>query len=89
VPEEYPWTYNLIWKLLHNDQQAVGLFRKNPFPRKPPKYIRAILYQYQFAEPGNKKGLWWNRRKVSDWIPAMRADDPQLIDYLRKQGWIE
>jgi hypothetical protein len=89
VPEEYPWTYHLIWKLLKNDKQVIGLFRKNPFADKPPKYIRAVLYQYQFAEPGNKKGLWWSRRKISDWIPAMSADDPQLIDILKKEGWIQ
>lgn len=89
VPEEYPWTYHLIWKLLHNDRHAVSLFRKNPFAGKPPKYIRAVLYQYQFAGPGNEKKLWWNRRKVSDWIPAMSADDPRLIAILKKQGWLE
>jgi hypothetical protein len=89
APEEYPWTYHLIWKLLHNDKNVTGLFRKNPFADKPPKYVRAVLYQYQFAEPRNKKGLWWNRRKIGDWIPAMSADNPQLIEYLRKQGWIE
>jgi hypothetical protein len=89
APEEYPWTYHLIWKLLHNDKSAVSLFRKNPFAGKPPKYIRAVLYQYQFAEPGNKQRLWWTRRKVSDWIPAMSVEDPQLIDILKKEGWIK
>jgi hypothetical protein len=88
-PEEYPWTYHLIWKLLHNDKSTVSLFRKNPFAGKPPKYIRAVLYQYQFAEPGNKRGLWWTRRKISDWIPAMSFEDPQLIDILKKEGWIK
>ena len=88
VPEEYPWTYNLIWKLLHNDAHAVGLFANNPFKDKPPKFIRAVLYQYQFAEPGNEKGLWWNRRKINTWIPPMWADDPELQKFLRRQGWI-
>lgn len=89
APEEYPWTYHLIWKLLHNDKYASGLFRKNPFRDKPPRYIRAVLYQYQFAEPGNTKGLWWKRRKIGDWIPAMSVNDPQLLDILKKQGWIQ
>ena len=48
-PEEYPWTLNLISKLLHNDPGVVGLFAANPFPEKPPKYIRAVLYRYRFA----------------------------------------
>jgi hypothetical protein len=30
-PDEYPWTLNLVWKLLHNDAGAVSLFAGNPF----------------------------------------------------------
>jgi hypothetical protein len=48
-----------------------------------------VLYQYQFAKPGNKEGLWWTRRKISDWIPATSADDPQLKDFLKREGWIQ
>lgn len=89
APEDYPWTYHLVWKMLHNDNTVAALFRENPFPGKPPKFIRAVLYQYQFAKPGNKEGLWWIRKKISDWIPATSADDPQLKDFLKKQGWIQ
>jgi len=52
-PNEYPWTMNLVWKLLHNDPGAVGLFARNPFPDRPPRYIRAVRYRYTFAQPGN------------------------------------
>jgi hypothetical protein len=88
-PEEYPWTLNLVSKLLHNDPGAVGLFANNPFPDKPPRYIRAVLYRYNFAKPGNPDGLWWNRERVGDpWLPAMSADDPHLIEFLKSAGWI-
>jgi len=76
TPEEYPWTLNLISKLLHNDLQAISLFAVNPFPGKPPRYIRAVLYRYMFAKPGNSQGLWWNRERISIWLPAMAANDP-------------
>ena len=56
TPDEYPWTVNLISKLLHNDHNAVSLFADNPFPDKPPRYIRAVLYRYSFAKPGNAEG---------------------------------
>src|SRR5664279_3361706 len=46
TPDDYPWTFNLTWKLLHNDPNTVGLFAGNPFPGKPPRYIRAVLYRY-------------------------------------------
>jgi hypothetical protein len=88
-PEEYPWTLNLVSKLLHNDPGAVGLFADNPFPGKPPRYIRAVLYRYTFAQPGNPDGLWWNRERLGDvWLPAMSADDPRLIEFLKRAGWI-
>lgn len=88
-PEEYPWTYNLVWKLLHNDPGAVSLFAGNPFRGTPPRYIRAVLYRYSFAKPGNPQHLWWNRQRIETWLPAMSADDPQLISFLKGNGWIK
>jgi len=88
-PDEYPWTLNLEWKLLHNDPGAISLFARNPFPGKPPRYIRAVLYRYAFAKPGNTKGLWWMREKISDWIPAMSVNDERLIEVLKTYGWVQ
>ena len=88
-PDEYPWTLNLEWKLLHNDPGAISLFARNPFPGKPPRYIRAVLYRYTFAKPGNAKGLWWTREKISDWIPAMSVNDERLIEVLKTYGWVQ
>ena len=87
-PEEYPWTVNLIWKLLHNDAGALSLFAGNPFPGKPPKHVRAVLYRYRFAKPGNPQHLYWNRERVTIWLPAMSANDPRLIDFMKTAGWI-
>ena len=79
TPAEYPWTLTLISKLLHNDPGALSLFAANPFPSKPPIYIRAILYRYSFAKPGDTQGRWWNRTPVgAPWLPAMSAGDPRL-----------
>jgi lipase maturation factor len=86
--ERYPWTLNLVWKLLHNDRGAVGLFAANPFPDKPPRYIRAIAYRYSFAQPGNPDGLWWHRERLRVWLPPLSADDPRLVDYVKRVGWI-
>jgi len=53
--DEYPWTLHLIFKLLHNDPDVISLFDGNPFPEKAPRFVRAVLYRYSFAEPGNPK----------------------------------
>jgi Lipase maturation factor len=88
-PEDYPWTLNLVSKLLHNDPGTTSLFAENPFPDKPPRYIRAILYRYAFVKAGHPKGLWWSRQLEGEpWLPAMSADDPRLTDFLKREGWI-
>jgi Lipase maturation factor len=88
TPDEYPWTVNLISKLLHNDQEAVSLFADNPFPDKPPLFIRAVLYRYSFANPGNTEGNWWNRERLGDWLPPLSANDPRLIESLKTGEWV-
>jgi multisubunit Na+/H+ antiporter MnhG subunit len=87
-PTDYPWTLNLVYKLLHNDPKAVGLFASNPFPNEPPRYIRAILYRYSFAKPGNAQGRIWNRQRISLWLPVLSANDPGLLNFLKSAGWI-
>jgi hypothetical protein len=87
-PDEYPWTYNLVWKLLHNDKAVIGLFAVNPFPNHPPRYIRAVLYRYKFAKPGNPKGLWWTRERIGNWLPPVSAGDPELAEFIKAMGWI-
>lgn len=83
-PEDYPWTYNFIWKLLHNDPGTLSLLANNPFPDAPPHYIRARLYRYEFAPLG--EGAWWHRRLIGEWLPALGASD--LTDTVSSQPWL-
>jgi hypothetical protein len=87
TPEQYPWTLHLVWKLLHNDPGVVHLFASSPFPSKPPRYIRAVLYRYEFAPPGNPDHLWWRRQQLGLWLPPLSANDPRLRAFLIQAGW--
>jgi hypothetical protein len=87
TPNEYPWTLHLVYKLLHNDRDALGLFVRDPFEGKPPRYIRAMLYRYAFAPPGNPQGLWWKRERIDTWLPPMSVNDKILLDFLKAEGW--
>lgn len=89
TPGEYPWTVHLVWKLLHNDQCILNLFAGNPFPDRPPRFIRAILYRYRFAKPGNPDGLWWRRERVGEWLPPLSADDPRIVGMMKQKGWVD
>lgn len=86
-PDEYTWTFNLVWKLLHNDRSVTSLFANNPFAAAPPHFIRAVLYDYTFANPSNPDHLWWNRKRIGLWLPPLSANDSSLIVYVKGMGW--
>jgi hypothetical protein len=72
--DQEPWMWRLVWKLLHNDPRALGLLDRNPFPDRPPRFIRARLYRYELAPPGDP--AWWRRELVGEWLPPLSADHP-------------
>jgi hypothetical protein len=86
---DYPWTLNLVWKMLHNDPGTLGLFAGNPFPDHPPRYVRAVLYNYHFAQPGNPDHVYWTRDRLQLWLPPLSVDSPDLLDALKQEGWLK
>jgi hypothetical protein len=60
-------------RLLDNDPDVLALFRYNPFPQSPPKYVRAVLYQYWFTTLPEKRlsGNWWRRQLLGDYAPTL------------------
>lgn len=85
-PNESPWTFHLVWKLLHNDPDALSLLAGNPFPDKAPCYVRATLYRYKFV-PANDAGIWWEREELGAWLPPLSADDPELLAIMKDARW--
>jgi lipase maturation factor 1 len=60
-------------RLLSNDRDVLALFRGNPFPDAPPKYIRAVLWQYWFTSMQEKRqtGNWWRRQLLGLYAPVL------------------
>ncbi len=87
----YGWILNLVAKLLKNDPGALSLIGKNPFPDRPPKYIRAELYEYRFTDAAEraKTGHWWRRVPVVDYLPALSLSQENFKNVLKAQGWLE
>lgn len=63
-------------RLLSNDPDLLSLFAANPFPNAPPRYVRAVLWQYWFTSMAEKRehGLWWRRRFVGLYAPAIELE---------------
>jgi hypothetical protein len=76
-PNEHPWFISLLGKLLQNDKPVLSLLRDNPFPERPPKFVRALLYEYHFTTPAGrrKSGALWKRNLVGLYFPAVSLDD--------------
>lgn len=86
-PEHNPWLVHMLWKFLHNDENVLSLIEYNPFPDKPPMYIKVSFYRYQFAQPGNKEGKIWERAYIGEWLPPISAQTPGFKDYVKANGW--
>jgi hypothetical protein len=89
TPERYPWTLHLVWKLLQGDRGTLGLLANDPFPDRPPRYVRALLYRYELVPAGDPAGGWWKRTLEGTWLPPLAADDPRLRRFLLNHGWLD
>lgn len=86
---QHPWVLNLMAKLLAGDRATLGLMAGDPFPGKPPYYVRAQLYRYRFtdAEERRRTGQWWSRTVVGEFLPPLTLADPSFRAFLEQQGW--
>lgn len=76
TPRSHPWLLALAYKLLVNDRATLALMGRNPFPHRPPTYIRADLYHYRFTgwRERRKTGAWWVRTFVSAYLPPLTLE---------------
>ena len=67
------WFLNFIGALLQGKPAVLNLLEENPFPDKPPRYIRATLYDYRFTDLKTKRteGIWWHREWKRIYCPAI------------------
>jgi len=63
------WFLNLVMRLLQGEPSVLKLFSYNPFPKAPPKYIRAVTYSYKFTHFGEHG--WWTRQESGTYLPAV------------------
>ena len=67
-----PWLNGLMTRLLQGSEDVGKLFKTNPFPEQPPKYIRAVMQRYQFTKPDQITELgYWQRSKPALYYPSV------------------
>ena len=72
-----PWFASLVYRLLSNNGPVVDLLAANPFADRPPRYVRALLYDYRFSDPATRAatGQWWVRKPLGLYFPVVTLDD--------------
>ena len=60
------WFQSLMVRLLQESPPVLALLKENPFPGRPPRFVRAVLYEYHFttAAERREKGTWWRRERM-------------------------
>jgi hypothetical protein len=79
TPDEHPWFSSLLVKLLEGDRAVLSLLGVNPFPDRPPRYVRALYYRYRFTSPDERRrtGRWWERELMGTYFaPASLKSQP-------------
>ncbi|HTL67908.1 MAG TPA: lipase maturation factor family protein [Lacunisphaera sp.] len=69
-PQFEPWMDPFLRRLAANEPAVTRLLRTNPFAGEPPRYLRAILYDYQFTTAAERArtGHWWKRTATAYYL---------------------
>ena len=67
-----PWFMGLTEQILSGSPDVLALFQSNPFPTAPPRYVRALLYDYTFTTRSEhaRTGAWWRRTPRGAFLPT-------------------
>ncbi len=79
------WLRALLQRLLQGEPSVLELLAVDPFAGDPPRYVRAVLYEYAFAsdarhvEQPDDVGRVWKRRQLGPYCPAATLAGGRLM----------
>jgi len=71
--QENRWFSNFMIRLLQGAPEVLTLLATNPFPKGPPRYVRAVAYDYHFTDISARRatGDWWRREREGLYFPEV------------------
>lgn len=67
VPPRFPemvyWLDRFVFQLKRGSDEVIDLLEYDPFPDRPPRFIRVQVFRYRFTtfDERNRTGNWWKR----------------------------
>jgi hypothetical protein len=75
-------------RLLVSDGDVLALFRGDPFPQIPPRFVRAVIWQYWFTTMDEKRqtGNWWRRQYLGLYAPELTIAADGRVEAVEMPG---
>jgi predicted DCC family thiol-disulfide oxidoreductase YuxK len=73
------WYSRLCARLLEGSPQVLALLEENPFPARPPRFLRTRAFDYRFSTGEEReRGVWWRRQRARPWTPELELREGRL-----------
>jgi hypothetical protein len=66
-----PWFVHFLLRILEGSPEVLDLLKTNPFPEHPPRYVRAVLWDYHFTSFKDQTAAWWKREQKGEYCPPI------------------
>jgi hypothetical protein len=68
------WFLNFMIRLMEGSEDVLEQLKENPFPEKPPRFLRAVKYDYTYTSPEERRetGNWWKREELGLYCPVLQ-----------------
>ncbi len=67
-----PWFVNFVLRLLEGSPEVVSLLARDPLAGHPPRYVRALVYDYSFTDWRSRD--WWKRELKGIYLPSVSLE---------------
>ena len=83
-----PWFLMFCKRLLEGSRPVLAMLERNPFPDGPPRYVRAVVYDYHFTDAATRRatGAWWRREERGLYCPVLTLEDGRLVPVMAPGG---
>lgn len=79
------WFVKLVYELLRGNRHVTALLERDPFAGSRPRFVRALLYEYEFSHDLRK--AYWDRHLLGEYLRPMAIDDAALQEFLAERGF--
>ena len=76
-----PWFLSFCQRLLEGSKPVTALLAFDPFPKAPPRFLRAVVYDYRFTDAAERRrgGAWWRREPKGLYCPVLALEGGRLV----------